>query len=315
MTTRRGGPKTTSRRRKQKMSNAQLNEVPANVRTIGDQFVTITAGDPWPGVYRGSKYSILENGTGHILVSRYQDLDIPGEMPKHLIDSLRAVNKSGGDATGSIRITADREVLTKVHADNYPHVDRALIDTGWIPVYLGKLNGTIDFGWLENDPGTSTMEPPCVWEGLPFKHGERWSVTVNGDLQWRINRPARFRFPSAYSHNDLSRTYSALRSTGGRMRINEYGHLWMEFPVTELSKQTQTRGLMEEWFDNAKRQNRNRISNLLFERLKATGNGNPSNGNLPIYLGHISNYDDGHAPSPVITDQDYYLSITEVDNR
>lgn len=296
------------------MSNARLNTVPANVRTIGDRIVSIDPGNPWPGVYRGSKYSILQNGSDLELVHQYQDLDIEGEMPKHLVDSLCAVNKSGGDATGSIRVTADREVLTKVHADNYPHADRALVSEGWIPVYLGKLNGLINFGWLENDPDSSALDPPCVWEGLSFKHGERWSVTVTGDLEWRINRPARFQFPSAYSHHDLTRTYSALRSTGGRLRINEYGHTWMEFPVNELSKHSKTEGMMEEWFKTAKQQNRNRISNLLFERLKATGNGNPSSGNLPVYLGHISEFDNGHIPSPVITDKDYYLSIAEEAN-
>lgn len=293
------------------MSKVRLNAVSANVRTLGDRIVTIDPGMPWPGVYRGSKYSIVEDGDDLELVSRYQDLDIPGEMPKNLAGALRDVNKSGGDATGTIRVTANRDVLTKMHADNYPHTDKALVGEGWIPVYLGKLNGSIDFGWVENDPDESMMEPPCVWEGLPIKHGERWSVTVNGDLEWRIKRPAKFHFPSAYSHNDLTLTYSTLRSAGGRLRINEYGHIWMEFPVDDLSKQSEARGLMEDWFKTAKQEGRNQISNLLFERLKATGNGDPSNGNLPVYLGHASHFDKGDIPSPVITDQNYYLSITE----
>jgi hypothetical protein len=44
----------------------------------------------------------------------------------------------------------------------------------------------------------------------------------------------------------------------------------------------------------------------MYRRLKATGRGNPENGTLPIYLGHVSEFDGGNTPVPVITDAAYY---------
>ena len=293
------------------MSKARLNSVPTNVRTIGNRIVSIEPGKPWPGVYRGSTYSIVKRNEEPTLLLRYKDIDIEGALPDGLVNQLQRVGKSAGDATGTIRITANRDVLTKVHADEYPHADEALVSEGWIPVYLGKLAGTIAFDWLTNDPAESELEPPCVWEGLPFNHGERWSVTVNGDLQWRINNPDQFRFPSAYTHTDLTKTYASFRATGGRLRVNEYGHIWMELPRAEAAERADLQDMLREWLQTAKQQERNRLAKLLVERLRATGGGDPQAGNIPLYLGHISQYDTGNVPSPVITDKNYYVQLAQ----
>lgn len=293
------------------MSDPQLNLVATNVRTIGNRIVTIEPGKPWPGVYRGSTYSIVERSGEPTLLMRYQDLDIEGSLPARLVDQLEAVGKSAGDGTGTIRVTAKRDILTKVHADHYANSDEALISEGWIPVYLGKLAGTIEFDWLRNNPAESELEPPCVWEGLPFNHGERWSVTANGDLEWRIRHPDQFHFPSAYHHTDLTRTYESLRGSGGCLRVNEYGHIWMELPRTVSNKHSSLQGELRDWLETAKQQERNRLANLLVERLRATGNGDPQSGNIPLYLGHVSQYDTGNVPSPVVTDKNYYVQLAK----
>lgn len=296
------------------MSDPALNSVPSNVRTVGDRIVSIEPGKPWPGVYRGSKYSVVNRGREHALLMRYKDLDIEGELPEGLVDTLQQVGKSAGDGTGSIRVTANRAVLTKVKAENYPHADEALVSEGWIPVYLGTLRGTVDFDWLDNDPSGGDLSPPCIWEGLSFNHGERWSVTSNGVLQWRTkSSDGAFRFPSAHSHNELTSTYQTFRSTGGRLRINEYGHIWMELPRDTAANHGQLQGSLKQWLNDAKSANRNRVANLLLERLKATGGGDSQSGNIPLYIGHVSQYDSGHLPSPVITDKRYYLSLSQGD--
>ncbi len=291
------------------MSKTRLKDVPTNVRTIGNRIVSIEPGKPWPGVYRGSTYSVVNKRGEPSLLMRYQDLDIEGTLPDGLVTQLQAVRKSAGDATGTIRVTANRDVLTKVHADNYPHTDEALVSEGWIPVYLGKLAGTISFDWLNNDPSETELDPPCVWEGLPFNHGERWTVNVNGDLQWRISNPGQFRFPSAYTHTNLTNTYKSLRATGGRLRINEYGHIWIELPRDIAADHSDLQEELRDWLQTAKQQERNRLANLLVERLRATGGGDPKAGNIPLYIGHISQYDSGNVPSPVITDKNYYVQL------
>ena len=296
------------------MSKPALNTVLSNVRTIGDRIVSIEPGKPWPGVYRGSKYSVVSQGREHALLMRYQDLDIEGELPEGIVPALQQVEKSGGDGTGSVRITANQAVLTKVKAENYPHPDEALISEGWIPVYLGTLRGTIDFDWLKNDPSKGELSPPCIWEGLCFNDGERWSVTSNGVLQWRKKfSEGAFRFPSAHSHSELAATYKTFRGTGGRLRINEYGHIWMELPRDKAANNGQLQGSLKKWLQDAKGAGRNRVANLLVERLKATGGGDPQSGNIPLYIGHVSQYDGGHLPSPVITDKQYYLHFSQGD--
>ena len=293
------------------MSEPRLNSVPTNVRTIGNRIVSIEPSKPWPGVYRGSKYSIVERDGEPTLLLRYQDLDIEGTLPAGLLSQLQSVGKSAGDTTGTIRVTASRDVLTKVHADDYSYADEALVSEGWIPVYLGKLAGTIAFDWLNNDPAESELDPPCVWEGLPFNHGERWTVTVNGDLEWRISNPDQFRFPSEYIHTDLTKTYASFRATGGQLRINEYGHIWMELPRSIAADRADLQDTLREWLQTAKQKERNRLANLLVERLRATGGGDPQAGNIPLYLGHVSQYDMGNVPSPVITDKNYYIQLAE----
>ncbi len=289
------------------MSKPKLNRVPANVRSYGDLIVTIESGNPWPSAYRGSKYTIRTKGNGVGLYLNHRVIELEGTLPQGLHDALKEVGKSGGSGLGSIRVTANREVLTKINAENYRYTDQAFVSDGWIPVYLGKLSGNIEFSGLSNDPNPSTIDPPCVWEGLPFNHGETWSMTIRDGLQWRIKIGQKFSFASAYSHDNLERMYKTYRPNGGRLRCNEYGHVWMELPNKQVQKSSTIREMIEDWFQDAQKNGRNQVLNLIHRRLEATGNGDASKGRFPIYLGHISEYDDGNVPTPVISDQDYFV--------
>lgn len=293
------------------MSKAQLNRVPSTVRAYNDMVVTIESGQPWPGVYRGSKYSIVRQNSDVGLKLNHRDVQLNGTIPTDLHQGLRDVGKSEGSGLGSIRITANRDILTKVHADNYSNVDQALVSEGWIPVYLGKLSGAIDFDGIDNDPDPGNMDPPCVWEGLPFRHGERWTVTANGALEWRISVLGQFNFPSSYQHTGLVRNYKSIRSHGGRLRVNEHGHVWMELPNQNVQNSNDLSETIEEWYHQARENERNQLLNLVHRRLKATGGGNPEEGHFPIYLGHVSQFDNGNVPEPVITDKSYYEAASQ----
>jgi hypothetical protein len=290
------------------MSRASVNRTPTNVRTYGDLVVSIESGQPWPGVYRGSKYTLRQNGSEVGIYLNYRRLELQGSMPVGLVEALRDIGKSDGTGRGSIRITANRDVLTKIHAANYPNVDEALVDEGWIPVYVGKLSGAIELPNVDNDPDDGTLNPPCVWEGLPFKHGERWTMPVSGGPEWRIKLAQAFQFPSTHDHTDLTRTFRSFRPNGGRFRINEHGHIWMELPNDDVQNSNQLADKIEAWVDDARDRGRNQLLQLIHRRLEATGNGDPKKGQFPIYLGHISKYDRGDIPTPIVTDEAYYVA-------
>jgi len=290
------------------MSTNSVNRTPTNVRTVGDLVVSIESGKPWPGVYRGSKYTLRRNGSDVGLYLNHRLVELEGSVPDGLVETLQDIGKSDGTGHGSIRVTANRDVLTKIHADNYPNVDEALVDEGWIPVYVGKLSGAIKFSNVDNDPDDGTLDPPCVWEGLPFKHGECWTMPVSGGPEWRIKLAQAFQFPSIHDHTDLTRTFRSFRPNGGRFRVNEHGHVWVELPNSEVQKSGQLADKIDAWFDDARDNGRNQLLQLIHRRLEATGSGDPKKGLLPIYIGHISEYDRGDVPTPVVTDKAYYVA-------
>ena len=286
--------------------SATLNRTPSTVRTFGDLVVSIESGKPWPGVYRGSKYSLRGNGSGIGLYPSHRDIEIEGAVPDGLMDALHDTGKSEGTGRGSIKITANRDVLTKVKAEEYSNLDEAFVERGWVPVYLGKLSGSIEFPNIDNDPDDGTFDPPCVWEGLPFNHGERWTMPVSGSPEWRKKMTQSFRFPSAYDHGSLTKTYRSFRPNGGRFRVNEHGHVWMELPNKDVQQSSLLGDKLESWYEESRSQGRNQVLQMIHRRLKSTGGGNPKNGWLPIYLGHISDFDRGDIPTPVINDETYF---------
>lgn len=287
-----------------------LEEKSTKVPINGGRTVTIDAGQPWPSAYRGSQYSIVthDNFSDPVLKWEKQDLKIFTNPPQGLRRALVLLGKSGG--LGSIRITSDREVLTKIPADDYKHVDQAPIDTGWIPVYVGRLSGTIDFEEVNTDPRPPRYKVQ-VWEGFTFNHGERWSVSHNGNLIWTWRD---YRFESAFDHNDIVETYREYRETAGRFYITEYGHIWVNVSRDNIpaQKASEVRNAIRSWKRDAESSGDAATLRLVNRRLVATSrDDDPATGLLPIHIGHLSQFDSGKIPQPIVDDESYYQAVCE----
>ena len=291
--------------------NPQIIEVPTTVPIDGDQSVTIEPGDPWPSAYRGSRYSLISDDdyNNPVLKWKQRDLVIFTEPPAQLRRALVLLGKSGG--FGSFRITADSEIITKIPADDYKHTDKAPIDSGWIPVYVGKLEGTIDFDEIDVDPDAPNFQRIRVWKGFPFNHGERWSVSTDGKLIWKWRD---YRFESAFTHDNLIDKYQSYRGTAGRLYVTEYGHVWVNVPKRDINdKKRNTVGeAIADWKQQAEVNDDKATLRLVNRRLVATSRSDdPSTGHFPIHLGNIRYFDDGVIPKPVVDEPSYYQAVCE----
>lgn len=289
--------------------SATLRSEETSVPIQDGEDVTIDPEYPWPSAYRGSKYSIVSSRKfgKRVLAWRYDDLQVYVELPRGLHRALKSVGKSGGEGTGSIRITAGGEVLTKVHADDYKHTSMAPVSQGWIPVYLGRLDGYLEFDDIDPRPTAPTDPPIAVWEGLPWHHGERWTVGVDGRIVWKWNG---YRFESAFEHPELVDLYRRYRSQPGRLYINEYGHVWANLPPKGVpsDRREEVNDVFTRWQRDAQRNGKQGIQRLVTRRLMSTGGGDPARGDLPVHLGHISDFDGGVIPRPVVDDTSYFVS-------
>lgn len=291
--------------------DTESTSVPIN----GGQDVTIHHGSPWPSVYRGSKYSLVDSQKRRrdkVVQWKYKDLQSVVEPPSGLVPAMQAVGKSFATGKGSFRVTAGGEVLTKVHADEFPNADQAPHASGWIPVYVGKLTGGMDFDQLNNDPSPPA---PSVWDGLSFNHGETWAVGVDDRLIWKRDQ---FRFESAFDHSELVETYQQYRTVAGRLYINEFGHIWINAPSDSVpdDRAEEVSRIFEKWRDTVEAAGDSAAMRLVDTRLKATAqDGDPENGHLPLYIGHLSEFDDGLIPRPVVTDPGYFVACSKTDAK
>lgn len=287
--------------------SATLTPESAVVPLPDNQDVVIEPGQPWPSAYRGSKYSIVHSRRHDTPVLRWQynDLMAQIEPPNGLLETLRTLGKSRDSGKGSIRITAGGEVLTKIHSDNYAHVNQAPVGSGWIPVYLGKLDQRLGFD-IENDPRPDNTEVD-VWSGFPFNHGERWAVSNDGRLVWKWKD---YRFYSAFDHSELVDQYLKYRRIAGRLYVNESGHVFGNVPRGELpsDREDEIARLYANWQQERKQQDDTAALHLVTRRLKVTGDGDPQQGHLPLHLGHLNQFDDGSLPRPVVDDESYYVA-------
>lgn len=285
---------------------ASIRSTTTKVPIADGRHVEIGPGDPYPAPYRGSKYSIVDSKRHNQVVLRwkYNDLVVMIEPPKRLASRLQEFGKSDGHGRGSIRITAAGEVLTKIHSDNYINADKAPVSNGWIPVYVGELDGEIGFD-IEIDPPELEKEAD-IWGGFSFNHGERWSVGVDDSL---IRTWQDYRFESAFDHPDLVSTYQQYRSTAGRLYINEFKQVFINVPSDQVPapKQDDVTKIYRDWQRRAERNNNNAAQSLVSRRLKVTGDGDPEEGHLPLYIGHLSEFGDGLIPRPVVTDETYFV--------
>ena len=288
--------------------SAQVTDNTVSVPIADNRDVSVEPGQPYPAPYRGSQYSIVDSRKhGTVIEWKYNDLVVHVEPPDRLIDRLQSLGKSRGSGKGSIRITADQEILTKINADSYVHSHQAPVKSGWIPVYLGKLDGNLDFD-IDNDPSFPTRDL-WVWSGFTFNHGERWSVSNNDQLIWTWKN---YRFYSAFEHPDLINKYATYRKIAGRLYINEHGHVYVNVPRDEVppGETEMVEQVYDEWRRYANRNNKRAAMRLVERRLKVTGDGDPSEGHLPIYIGHLSEFDDGLIPKPVVADEEYYIDAS-----
>ena len=290
---------------------ATLREIPAEVPIAGDRSVTIEPGQPWPSPYRGSRYSLVSDDDFDqaVLKWKHRDLVIFSEPPENLRRTLVLLGREGG--YGSFRITAGGEVLTKIPAEDYKHVDQALVDQGWIPVYVGRLEGSIDFDEVTVDPRPPEKEHVKVWTGFPFNHGERWSLTHEGRLVWKWRD---YEFESRSDHPELVDTYRAYRGTPGRLYITETHHVWGNAPRDDIppEKQPEVARAVAKWKRRAEENGDTATLRLVNRRLVSTSRSDDSStGQFPIHLGHLSRFDGGIVPKPVVDEESYYLAVSE----
>jgi hypothetical protein len=282
-------------------SEASLRRKKTTVPVVGGEQATVEPGDFWPSSYRGSRYSLVDSQKHGTVVkwSHMGAIQAMTYLPEGLQRALRDFGKIEGK--GSFRVTASGEVLTKIHSDNYRGNDDFDLQ-GFVPVYVGQIEGDFDFEDFSNDPETSSdVSDLRVWSGLPFNHGERWSVTTKDKLVWRWED---FNFESAFEHPGLAKRYKSLRPEGGRIYINEHGHVWGN--VDRETVPSSLRDEVMEAFNTWKRSASNAEKRLVQRRLERTKDDGAENGLLPMHIGHLSQFDEGLVPKPVVTHDQYF---------
>lgn len=283
-------------------TTASLQQSTTEVPVDGGRQLTVPPGSPWPSAYRGSEYSIvsLRSHGDAVQWSHMGDIQAVQEIPDGLKDALDDLGKSGG--YGSFKLTASGEVLTKVPANEYNKVGEAPANRGHIPVYVGQIEGTFDFQEFSNDPTPRpTEEEMSVWTGLPFNHGESWSVCTDDTIRWNWQD---YYFESAFEHPELVEAYKRLRPVGGVIYINEHGHVWGNVDRNEVpsGERECVVNAFREWQQSATNAERR----LVTRRLKRTESDAVPDGLLPVYLGHLNQFDDGVVPKPIVDDKNYF---------
>lgn len=282
-------------------SQASLEREPTEVPARGNKQLRVEPGKPWPSAYRGSKYSVTSTRKHGDVVewSHMGQIRALTTLPDGLKESLQRLGKPGGK--GSFRVTASGEVLSKIPKVHYDHASEARAGQGHIPVYVGKLYGDFDFLDFTNDPDSPAPGEVSVWTGLQFNHGETWAVCSDDVLRWTWQD---YYFESAFDHPQIVQTYKKYRPLGGRIYINEHGHVWGGVDKNDVpaDAQDQVGRAFTEWQQSASTAEKR----LVERRLRRTESEDAENGLLSIHLGHLSDFDDGMVPKPVVTDSRYF---------
>lgn len=235
----------------------------------------LNPGDPWPLPYRGSRYSVRNNGSGQVLCWKTPMSGARITCTNASKEIIETIKDGKRGALGSFRITPHREVITKYHDD----------DTGkWPPIYLGKIEGLFEFGGFDLNP---TLETGMLWTGLMFNHGEPFSVWsrqgADDCLHWKF-LGIHFRTVEAYPK--FCRLYREIRPRGGRLYITECGHIWMNVPtLIDLDVGNRWRQKIKDSLEEARESFE--TNDIL---LSATHDRVVTTKTYPIYVGRVEDY-------------------------
>jgi len=234
--------------------------------------VELKPGDPWNVPYRGSKYTITSlKDDKNVSWSRTGIKCNCTNISKDFIDKIMRY-KNG---LGSFLITPHKEIIAR-------YQDEA---TGkWPAVYVGILEGKMEFDSFDLDP---ELEIGQLWTGFMFKHGESFSVwsrdRSDNFLHWK-RLGIHFRTVDQYAK--LCTLVREIRPKGGRLYLNEYGHIWMNVPFSiDLD-------VGHKWIPQIKQtisESRSHLSNnetllsATYDRVETTKT-------FPIYLGKVDEY-------------------------
>jgi hypothetical protein len=249
---------------------------PRKVVGVDGTVCEISPGDPWPLPYRGSRYTIKEEEGKVTGVWHWQDLSL---TTSNVPTRLHQLMVKAGKQSGSLCVTAHRAVITKVPDGN----------GAWTPIYLGEYQNDFVFPKVNNDP--HGLEPGSHWTGLPFHHGDKWSISPRdrtGQLLWKHSG---FYFGSIQRFPNLWKRYVSIRFLGGIVYFNEHGHVWMNLPDDQVGDDyiEPFRRLQAAQVDALAKRGDGAILSLIAARIEATKC-------RPVYLGRISDFDDGTAP-------------------
>jgi hypothetical protein len=158
----------------------------------------------YEGIYRGTTYHVDCRGKVWWQAgAAYPRLGVQFEDPE-VISKILLARPQGG----SFRITESKEILTKVFDE----------DKGYIPVYIGKLEGDIVLEKLKWKPGK--MKPGSLWPGL--YDGTKLSVNTGRQI---LIHTGGYKLYAKEGHEDLAKMVLRFngRLGGGSFRINENG--------------------------------------------------------------------------------------------
>jgi len=191
-------------------NNDEDSEVDVNInRFTEDDFYlkpeNPEVGEKYDGVYRGTGYSL--NYKKEVWWRRdWEHLKHMIEFSdEDILDKILDLKPQGG----SFKITEGREVLTKKYDDE---------EKEYIPIYVGKFNGEIEFEDFDWDP--DDIDKGSLWPA-PYD-GSTFSVNDKNDLKVNIGG---VKTSAIEGHEELTKKVLKFKNKGGRFKINENGKI------------------------------------------------------------------------------------------
>ena len=120
-------------------------------------------------------------------------------------------------------------------------------------------------------------------------------------LRWKWQD---YQFESLFDHDELVEKYKQLRPEGGLLYVNEHGHVWgnVNRRTVPSDKEREVLEAYQSWHDSADRA----AERLVTRRVERMKSDDAPDGLLPVYLGHLSQFDGGVVPKPIVSDMGYF---------